>query len=107
MKSMTRYTVIGATLALAACNTLDTVDAPITTETFSGTIIASGGAIYPFTVSQSGTVTVTLTALAPQASITMGVGVGTPSLGSCQLFSAIENAQVGGQTLSGTADPGN
>ncbi len=105
MRSMS--IVIGAALALAACNTMDAVDAPLTTETFTGTILASGGAVFPFTVSQTGTVTVTLTTLAPQTSITMGLGVGTPTLGGCSLFAGIENAQVNGPAVSGTADPGN
>jgi hypothetical protein len=79
---------------------------PTTTETFSGTIAATAGAVHPFTVAQAGTVTLTLTSLSPQTTITMGLGIGQPSTtAACSLLSTNEASRVG-TTISGTINPG-
>jgi hypothetical protein len=103
-----RAVAIAAALAAlaGACGgssttTPTTPAAPITTETLTGTVLAGGVAFHTFTIAQQGTLTVTLTSLSPQASITMGMGVGTVSGTTCSLISTNETTKVG-TVLSGT-----
>jgi len=75
-------------------------------ETFAGTLTAGGIAAFGVTTAATGTLTLTLSAFAPQSTITMGLGIGQPaSDGSCGFLSVVENAKVG-SAVSGTADPG-
>jgi hypothetical protein len=75
------------------------------TETFSGTLSASGFDSHSFTVNNSGEVDATLTGLAPQSTITVGFGLGQPASTGCSLISYTESARVG-SVLSGTISPG-
>lgn len=83
--------------------------AMLSTETFAGTVDIGGSDSHTFSVLQSGgQVNVTLTAAGPPPTIYMGLGVGTPSGGSCALLT---NAQILTQAatvaqLSGTVDAG-
>jgi hypothetical protein len=59
---------------------------PVTvTETFSGSINRNGIAIHNFTTQASGTVTATLTTLAPDSELLVGFSLGTWNGTSCQL----------------------
>jgi hypothetical protein len=79
-------------------------------ETFPGTITAAFGSdFHTFTVTQTGALTVTLTAASPPATIWMGIGVGTPSSSVCSLLSggsangpAGVNPQLSGTLAAGT-----
>jgi uncharacterized protein with beta-barrel porin domain len=75
------------------------------TETFSGTLSASGFDSHSFTVNNSGEVDATLTGLAPQGTITVGFGLGQPSSTGCSLISYTESARVG-SVLSVAISPG-
>ena len=66
-----------------------------TTETFNGTLTPQGVVSYPVTVAAPGEFFLTLVSLTPQTSITVGLGVGQPVNGVCQLLNAVENAKVG------------
>lgn len=80
-----------------------------TTETFTGTVPVAGLDFKPFTVSQTnGTLSVTLTAAGPPATITMGLGVGTLSGSTCTLLSGGSTTTPAGITpqLSGTIAAG-
>jgi hypothetical protein len=50
---------------------------PTVTETFSGTVNQNGGVTHNFTTTTSGTVTATLTTLAPDSTATLGMSLGT------------------------------
>ncbi len=69
--------------------------APTVTDTFTGTLAQGGSAAYNFTLASDGTVTITLASLAPQSTITMGVGLGTPGTTGCVVASTQENVKVG------------
>ena len=86
-----------------------TPTAAVTTEGFSGTVSVGGNDIHPFTVATAGaTLTVTLTAAGPPATIFMGLGVGTYDAPTCTLLSnAYLTTQAGAAPqLSGTAGAG-
>src|SRR5207247_583718 len=76
---------------------------PATTETFTGTVPVAGLDFHTFNAA-AGPLTVTLTAAGPPATITMGVGLGSPTDTACTLFSGgTTNAQAGTMPqLSGT-----
>lgn len=100
------WAVLGAALVTAGC--ADPV-APVTpvpavptvTDTFSDTLLVAGANTHQFTVTAIGGVSITLSSLNPGASV--GLGVGTPSLGNCSVIDHV--AAVAGQSvlLSGTA----
>jgi hypothetical protein len=101
----------GALLAVAvsSCSnptstTPTTVPATIT-DTFSGTLAQGSTAAWNFTVGGSGTITITLVSLAPQSTITMGVGVGSPGTSGCSITSSQENVRVGAP-IQGTLSAG-
>jgi hypothetical protein len=86
--TLLRLSVLSALAATGfACQTSDpastltpvpAVPVPIT-ETFNGTVAVGQSDVHPFTVTISGTVSVTLTAAGPPPTITMGVGIGSPT----------------------------
>jgi hypothetical protein len=114
---MKHVLLILLTLALttAACSgsdstsTVTTPAATTTTETFTGTVQPNFGVdFHSFAVAQTGTVSVTLTAAGPPATIFMGLGIGTPSASTCAVISddsTIAPASATAQ-LSGTVSAG-
>jgi hypothetical protein len=100
------WAVLGAALVAAGCAdpatpVTPTPATPTIRETFSDTLLVLGSNTHQFSVDQVGGVRVTLTSVEPGAAV--GIGVGTPSLGSCSLIDHID--AVAGKTvlLSGTA----
>ena len=80
-----------------------------TTETFNGTVAVGGNDVHPFTVTTSNlNLAVTLTAAGPPSTITMGLGVGSYSGGTCSLLSSGATSTSAGTTaqLSGTITAG-
>lgn len=77
---------------------------PRVTDTFSGTFTQNGGASHTFTVAQTGDVELKLTAMAPLATLAVGMGVGrvdaavTPP---CTNFAEDTNVRVN-ETLTST-----
>jgi hypothetical protein len=110
-----RWPAMAIAVALAALagacggSSTDTTTTPtnptLTTVTLTGTLLAGGAAFHNFTVTQQGTLTATLTNLTPQATITVGFGIGQPIGTTCTLLSTLETAKVG-SVLSGTIAPG-
>ncbi len=92
-----RWGAVAAALALAACGGSNptTPTAPTTTDTFTGTLAAGGVDAHTFTVAQAGALTVTLTTLSPQGTITVGLGLGQPSGTTCSLISTDNTAKMG------------
>ena len=114
---MKHLLLILLTLALttAACSGSDstpsvtTPAATTTTETFTGTVQPNFGVdFHSFTVAQTGTVSVTLTAAGPPATIFMGLGIGTPSSSTCAVISGDSTIAPAAATaqLSGTVSAG-
>ncbi len=99
--------------ALSACSK-QTGSAPTTptsaatsTEAFSGTVPQLGSDPHPFTVTNAGTVTATLTSIAPLATMSIGVGIGNWDGTTCTTITQNDNARAGTAALNGTMNPGN
>lgn len=94
--------LLGVLAGVAGCNKNDntittptpttTTATPITEPAFTGTLKMNGAATYPFTATTGGTVTATLTTLAPDASIGIGLSIGTWNGAACQIVIANDNA---------------
>lgn len=82
---------------------------PTITEYWADTVPVGGAAFYSFSMSQRGTVQVTLQSVSGQyvpPTVTLGLGVGTPNGTSCETTSTT-NAQAGSSPqLTGTYDEG-
>jgi len=52
------------------------------TETFSGTLAAQVSSVFVFSVTQSGTIAVTLTSLSPTTTVPVALGIGTSTVGA-------------------------
>jgi hypothetical protein len=108
-RSILRYLILPALFALTstACGDNLTTTIPTdtttttTTETFSGAINPNGGATHSFATTRSGTITVTLTALAPDNTVTVGLSLGTWNGESCQTVIARDSTAVG-NSITGT-----
>jgi hypothetical protein len=91
--------LLGAAMACGGSSNNAVVTAPtgtLVTETFNGTVQVGGLSSNPFTVTVGGTVNITLIAAGPPATITMGLGVGTPSGATCALLSGGSTTTVPG-----------
>ena len=98
--------VLGAALLAAACSdpippAAPTPAVPTTTDTFSDTLLVLGSNMHQFTVAAVGGVKVSLASVQPGAAV--GIGIGTPSLGSCSVIDKIETVAGPAVQLSGTA----
>ena len=104
--------IAAALLMLAAgCGSSSSPTAPTpatTTDTFSGIVTHSATTGTPFTVGTTGTVTISLTSVAPLAQMSVGVGVGTLiGTDTCGVaISKNDNARAGATALTGTANAG-
>ena len=101
-----------AALAAAACGDDNTPTTPTpptptqVTETFSETLNVNGGRTHVFQNSQTGAVSATLSAVAPDGTI-LGLAIGTwngtvqnpPADGACQLIIAKDNAAQGNSVV--------
>ena len=86
----------------AACNddntTTTTTPTPttpanaITEPVFTGTLRVNGAATYPFVATAGGTITATLSTVAPDATIGIGLSLGTWNGSACQIVIANDNA---------------
>jgi len=99
--------VLAATMAVGGCdNDLDpttpTEPAPTTTETFTGTINVNGAAVHTVNIAAAGTVTATLTEVAPDPAIAVGFALGTwnATTSVCQQIIPNDSA-IQGQILTG------
>ena len=101
-----------AALSLAACNdntatTTPTTPATTTTETFTGTLTVNGAKTHQFASTSRGSVTATLTSLAPDSTATIGVALGTWNGTSCAIFLPNDQATVGSILLATVSGVGN
>jgi hypothetical protein len=113
-KGWHRLLVAAALAAAAGCTstttpTTPTVSAPpTTTDSFTGSLGQSGSENHVFAVAANGTVTITLSSVAPLATMSIGVAVMTSDGTNCLVqISQTTDARVGGVALKGTATSGN
>ena len=98
-------------VGLMACSKMDIPTLPSTapvTETFENQFGVQGSASRSFVVSETGTVSVTLTAAGPPSDVALGIGVGIPrSTGSgCSLSRSVTATAATAPHLIVTAEPG-
>jgi hypothetical protein len=117
VKKILAVLVVSSAVAAAGCSsstdTSSTLPAapssPLVTNTFSGTVPVGGNDSNPFTVTSDGfQITIDLTAAGPPPTITMGIGIGAPVGGTCQLLSGGSTMAQAGATpqLSGNIPAG-
>jgi hypothetical protein len=83
--------------------------APTTTEEFDSTVPVGGSAFYSFSVSQYGTVNLTLTSVSGAyvpATVMLAIGIGTPSGTACSTTSATNAAAGSAAQVTGSYDVG-
>lgn len=89
--------------------TATTVAEPAFTEDWIDTLAVGGERFYSFTVTQYGTVNVSLTSVSGQfvpSTVTVQMGVGTPVAETCSTTSSIATQAGTGPQLTGTYSPG-
>lgn len=117
MNGMTRglrhALAVAALVSAAACGSNTTPTTPTsstpanTTDTYTGTIAQLGSATNVFKVAATGTVTISLTSVAPLSTMALGVGVMTSDGTNCtSTISQNDNSRNGGTALVGTATAG-
>ncbi len=79
---------------------------PTLTDTYSGTLNRNGAASYSFTMSQSGDVQATLTSLAPNATLLVGLSLGTWNGVSCQVVLANDKATTFSRVVGAASGAG-
>ena len=82
-------------LLLGGCGSGNSSGNTPTTETVTGVLDANSFSMEPVVADGDGTLLVTLTSLSPQSTITVGLGLGVPSGGTCGLLSYTDAAKVG------------
>ena len=98
-------------LLVGACSTMDIPTLPSAepvTETFENQLGLQGTASRSFVVSETGTVSVTLTSAGPPSDVALGIGVGIPrATGSgCSLNRSVTATAGAAPHLTVTAEPG-
>ena len=103
--------LMGALLAAACDNELENITAPdepapTVTETFTGTITVNGAVTHTFSAAAAGTVTATLTEVAPDATVPVGLGLGTWNGANCQLVLTKDDAVKGNAIIGNVSGTG-
>ena len=79
-----------------------TPSTPTTTITFDGTLARNGAMTTTFTATAGGTVTATLTTLAPDSTVPVGLSLGAWTGSACQVSGISNDAAVQGSVVTGT-----
>jgi hypothetical protein len=100
--------VLAFALALTACSqdinpSIPSDPSNPVTETFTGTLTLNGADTRPFSVTRSGSVSASIASLAPDATVTIGLSLGTWNGSSCSTVISNDSATVG-TTVNGAAD---
>lgn len=98
-----------STTTTTTTTTTSTVAAPAFSEDWTDTVAVSNSKFYSFTVTQYGTVNVSLTSVSGQfvpSTVMMGLGLGTPDAETCATTTNITTAAGTGPQLTGTYNPG-
>jgi hypothetical protein len=88
---------------------MTTVAAPAYSEEWVDTVQVGGERFYSFTVTQYGTVNITLNSVSGQyvpSTVTLGLGIGTPTAETCSTTTAISTSSGAGPQITGAYNPG-
>lgn len=106
--------LVCAALPFGACDsntaapTSPTPSIPVTlTDTFTGEVNRNGARTHSFLAEASGTVTATLTTLAPETIPAIGLSLGTWNGAACQIVIANDNAVQGTIVIGAASSAGN
>ena len=77
--------------------------ATVVNERFLGTLAPSGSNTHAFRVAAAGTLEIVLTAVSPDAAVSLGVAVGTWNGSVCTVVTANQNARQNTLAVSGNA----
>lgn len=89
--------------------TAATAAAPIYSEEFIDSVGVSGTAFYSFTVTQYGTVNISLTSVSGAfvpSTVTLGLGLGMPEAEGCSATSSVSTQAGAGPQITGAYNPG-
>lgn len=121
VRNLHRAAVVMLVLASASCGSKSTPTSPTTTtptqtaaspastEEFDGTVPVGGSTFYSFTVTQYGTVNLTLTSVSGTyvpSTVTVGLGLGVPDGTDCTTTTTISTKSGSDPQLTGTYNPG-
>lgn len=99
--SLLELLTLSVFIAAAACTSDDNLTAPTTTtpatqtETFTGTLTPNGARTEPFSVTTSGSVSATLTKVEPDATVVIGLSLGTWDGTACTAVKSNDKATQG------------
>jgi len=85
------------------------VASPVYSEDFTANVPVSGSAFYSFTVTEYGTVNISMTAVSGQyvpPTVTMGLALGKPEAEGCTPTTSITSTAGAGPQITGAYDPG-
>lgn len=82
-------------------------DPVYTTDTYTGTLNAGETGTHPFTARTGGSITITLTALSPNSTMLMGIGLGTWNGMACNVTLATSAATQGSAFNASATSAGN
>jgi pimeloyl-ACP methyl ester carboxylesterase len=107
--------VVLSALSAAACDSGDTPTTPSTpsepsptiTDTFSGNLAVNGGVTFQFSTQAAGAVTATLKSLGPDATVTIGLSLGTWNGTACAVVIANDSILPGQSVLGAVSAAGN
>jgi hypothetical protein len=114
MRSIARTLLLMAVVTMAAgCDDQITpttpTPAPKVTDTYTGTLTVNGAQTQSFTTQAAGSLTATLTTLAPDSTVTVGLSLGifTPSTNNCQIVVANDAVVQGSRVTGSVSSAGN
>src|SRR5215217_7258698 len=99
---------LSTTLTIAGCSDdtpppADPTPPASITETFTDTLNVNGARTHPFAAQRAGSVIASLTSLAPDDTVTIGLSLGTWNGTSCQVVLANDNATLTSGTVVASA----
>lgn len=104
-----KNTPTSPTTTTTTTTTTTAVAPPAFSEDWTDTLQVGGQRFYSFTVTQYGTVNVTLNSVSGQyvpTTVTLGMGVGTPTAETCSTTSAVSTQSGSTPQLTATYSPG-
>jgi hypothetical protein len=110
--SRLKYLTVALALTAAACGSSDsgnptTPTIPTVTDTYSESLTKNDAVTKSFVTSQSGPVTATLTTLAPDSTLVVGLALGTWNGTACQVVLANDKATQGSVVDAQASTSGN
>ena len=89
----------------ATTTTAPTTTAGTGTDTFTSFLAIGGSSVHTFSVTQAGTIDVTLTAVTPGAVVGLGVGVPNASGSGCSLTNSLDASAAVPDATTGATTP--